>query len=175
MGYKSGGWWTLVVLTLGAVIGYLAHAPRTAPGAAAGDTSVARGAQLVVLGGCDDCHTPTLGDGSPDMSRRFSGHPAGSALPPDLPGVVTVLNQAWRGPWGLSSTRNITPDPENGIGNWTMEQFIHSMRTGVNPSGKAIQPPMPAASFGRMPDDDLAAIYNFLRTVKPSPNAVTGP
>ena len=168
---------TIAVLLVGGIIGYGLHsrsspAPADAPAA---DTSAARGAQLALLGGCDDCHTPPLPDGSPDLSRRFSGHPAGTALPPDVPGVLTNLNLAWRGPWGLSLTRNITPDPVNGIGSWTLEQFIHSLRIATNPNGKAILPPMPAANFGRLSDADLTALYNFLRTVKPNANPVTGP
>ncbi|HUX67955.1 MAG TPA: hypothetical protein VMV31_10765 [Terriglobales bacterium] len=167
----------VAVLLVGGLGGYWLHrpAPAAPAGPAGADTSVARGAYLAQLGGCDDCHTPPLPDGKPDLSRRFSGYPAGAALPPDVPGVVTNLNLAWRGPWGLSETRNITPDPVNGIGSWTREQFIQAMRTAVNPAGRAIQPPMPAVNFGRLTDADLTALYNFLRTVKPSSNAVVGP
>lgn len=143
--------------------------------ATAGDTSAARGAQLVLLGGCDDCHTPQLPSGEPDMTRRLSGVPEGSTLPPAIPGVMTMQNLGWRGPWGLSESRNITPDPKNGIGSWTQQQFIDTMRTGKDPSGHALLPPMPVANFAKLPDDDLIAIYNFLKTVPPSPNAVTGP
>ncbi|MGH9417006.1 MAG: hypothetical protein ACRD01_10290 [Terriglobales bacterium] len=149
---------------------------RSAPDqAASADTAAARGAQLVLLGGCDDCHTPMLPSGEPDMNRRFSGVPQGSALPPSIPGVVTTLNLAWRGPWGLSEGRNITPDPTYGIGNWTQQQFLDSLRSGKDPAGHALLPPMPISNFAQLPDDDLVAIYNFLRTVKPSQNPVTGP
>lgn len=143
--------------------------------AASADTSAARGAQLALLGGCDDCHTPMLPNGEPDMSRRFSGVPEGSALPPAIPGVVTNLNLAWRGPWGLSEARNITPDPQAGIGSWTQQQFIDTMRSGKDPSGRALQPPMPFPNYGRLPDSDLIALFNFLKTVPPSSNKVTGP
>ncbi|MGN6592659.1 MAG: hypothetical protein ACTHJX_07165 [Terriglobales bacterium] len=146
-----------------------------APAAAAADTSAARGAQLALLGGCDDCHTPMLPNGEPDMSRRFSGVPEGSALPPAIPGVVTNLNLAWRGPWGLSEGRNITPDPQAGIGSWTQQQFVDTLRTGKDPSGHAIMPPMPIPNLARLPDSDLIAIYNFLKTVPPNSNKVTGP
>jgi hypothetical protein len=119
-----------------------------------------------------------LPQGAPNMARRFSGHAAGSALPPAMPavaGVVTELNSAWRGPWGLSIARNITPDPNHGIGMWSLQDFIKTMRTGTNPAGHALLPPMPVAAYGKLPDADLTAIYAFLRTVPPSANAVTGP
>jgi hypothetical protein len=152
-----------------------APADNAAASAATADTSAARGAQLVLLGGCDDCHTPRLPNGERDMTRRFSGVPEGSALPPAMPGVVTMLNLAWRGPWGLSEGRNISPDPQNGIGTWTAQQFIDTMRTGKDPSGHALMPPMPFPNYGQLPDADLIAIYNFLKTVPPSSNKVTGP
>lgn len=142
---------------------------------AGADTSAARGAQLVLLGGCDDCHTPQLPNGEPDMSRRLSGVPEGSALPPAIPGVVTTLNLAWRGPWGLSEARNLTPDPQNGIGSWTQQQFLDTMRSGKDPAGRALQPPMPFPNYGRLPDSDLIAIFNFLKTVPPNSNKVSGP
>jgi len=142
---------------------------------AAGDTSAARGAQLVLLGGCDDCHTPQLPNGEPDMSRRFSGVPAGSAAPPSIANVVATENLAFSGPWGTSFPRNITPDVQHGIGSWNVQDFIRTMRTGTDPQGHALLPPMPYKEFGKLPDADLTAIYNFIRTVAPSSNAVTGP
>lgn len=150
-------------------------AQSAASSATAGDTSAARGATLVLLGSCDDCHTPQLPNGEPDMSRRFSGYPAGTALPPAIPGVMTMQNLAWRGPWGLSLTRNITPDKVHGIGNWSAQDFINTMRTGKDPSGHVLLPPMPVANLGKLPDDMLTAIYNFIQTLPPSSNAVTGP
>jgi len=166
---------SMVLILLAGLIGYAAHRPAPQPLAfPPGSTSVTRGSQLVTLGSCDDCHTPQNPDGSPDMSRRFSGHPAGSALPPAVPNVLTSLNLAWRGPWGLSLTRNITPG-KAGISGWTLEQFIHTMRTGVDPSGHTLLPPMPVENYARLPDSDLTAIYNFIQTVPPSDNQVTGP
>ncbi|HEY8055605.1 MAG TPA: hypothetical protein VIE13_06815 [Terriglobales bacterium] len=176
----KGEFWTLTaVLALAAALSACNQsappAETVASPAAAADTSAARGSQLVLLGGCDDCHTPQLPNGEPDMSRRLSGVPEGSALPPAIPGVVTTLNLAWRGPWGLSEARNLTPDPQNGIGSWTQQQFLDTMRSGKDPAGRALQPPMPFPNYGRLPDSDLIALFNFLKTVPPNSNKVTGP
>ena len=149
-----------------------AHPEKMAPGA----TSVARGRQLVMLGGCTDCHTPKLPNGEPDMAKMLSGHPQGGPIPPDAEGAVTtnMLLTAWRGPWGLTLSRNITPDKETGIGGWTLADFKRTIRTGTNPKGEVLYPPMPIPDMQNLPDEDLTAIYNFLMTVKPIHNDARG-
>jgi hypothetical protein len=134
----------------------------------------ARGAQLVMLGGCHDCHTPKLQNGAPDMSRALSGHPSSAALPPDVVGGVStnMLLTAWRGPWGVSLARNLTPDKETGLGDWTLADFKKAIRTGVNKKGEVLMPPMPIGTLQNLPDQDLDAIWAYLRTVKPIRNQV---
>ena len=174
----------IILILFGGLVGYHMARQRTAsaniilplPAAAApaSATSVARGAQLVLLGGCNDCHTTKLANGQPNMAHMLAGYQPGSPMPPAIPGVVTGNPQltAWRGPWGLTLSRNITPDKLTGIGTWTLAQFIHTMRTGVDPNGRALLPPMNYQNLGRLPDADLAAIYNYLMSVKPIHNLV---
>ncbi len=148
--------------------------PPAKPQTLAATGTAARGAQLVMLGGCNDCHTPKLQNGAPDISRALSGQPQNSALPPEVVGGIStnMMLTAWRGPWGVSLSRNITPDKETGIGGWTLADFKKTLRTGVNPKGEVLLPPMPIAEFQNLPDKDLDAIYAYLRTVKPVRNAV---
>ena len=153
----------------------------------AGADAIARGRYLVTLGGCNDCHTPKLLRPTgpvPDSSRFLAGHPADAKLPPVPPGVlgpdrwgalVTPDLTAWAGPWGVSFTANLTPDP-TGLGPWTPEQFIQTMRTGKHLGvGRSILPPMPWYDIGRLTDDDLRAVFAYLRTLKPVQNAVPAP
>jgi mono/diheme cytochrome c family protein len=143
---------------------------------ATGQTSTARGEQLVMLGGCNDCHTPKLPGGRFNVSRLLSGQPLGGPVPPDAPGAVTTNMHltAWRGPWGVSLARNITPDNETGIGTWSLADFKRTIRTGVDPKGQVLNPPMPIPTLQNLPDEDLEAIYNYLRTVKPIRNDTSG-
>lgn len=149
--------------------------------------AVARGRYLVTLGGCNDCHTPkrfTPAGPVPDSSRFLAGHPADLKLPPVPPGVlgpdrwgalVTPTLTAWAGPWGVSFTANLTPDP-SGLASWTVEQFIQTMRTGKHLGmGRPILPPMPWYDIGQLTDDDLRAMFAFLRTVRPVQNPVPAP
>jgi hypothetical protein len=83
-----------------------------------------------------------------------------------------MLLTAWRGPWGLSLTANLTPDPETGIGKWSAEDFKKTIRTGIDPTGYVLKPPMPIAMYQNLPDADLDAIFRFLKSQKPIRNAV---
>jgi mono/diheme cytochrome c family protein len=96
---------------------------------------------------CAHCHTPRSGirDRYDDKLRY-----AGDASPPkEFP-----VNPS-----------NITPDSATGIGRWTEEDFLRTMRTGVDPAGDTLHPIMPWRAIRRMTDDDLRAMYLYLRTV----------
>jgi hypothetical protein len=148
---------------------------------AAGPEAVKRGAYLVAFGGCHDCHTPLkLGPNgpAPDMTRALSGHQAGLIMPPapkaEGPwlwhGAATMT--AFAGPWGVSYSINLTPDP-TGLGEWTETMFVQAMRTGKHAGvGRPILPPMPWQSLNALSDTDLKAVFAYLRTVTPVKNMV---
>lgn len=146
----------------------------------------ARGKYLVATSGCMDCHTPwKMGRNGPepDLSRMLSGHPEQLRLPPppvlpEGPWVVTAAgtNTAWSGPWGVSFTANLTPDPETGTGKWTAEGFKATIRTGRHMGrGREVLPPMPILVYNNFTDADLEAIFAYLRTLPPIRNRVPEP
>lgn len=147
---------------------------------------VARGAYLVKIMVCNDCHTPltmTENGPEPDMSRELSGHPQGLAVaaPPPLgtggwgwAGAAT--NTAFAGPWGVSFTANLTPDPETGLGKWTADTFIAAIRTGRHEGqGRPILPPMPYPMYRNATDADLRALFAYLQSLPPIRNRVPPP
>jgi mono/diheme cytochrome c family protein len=152
------------------------------------DAQIRRGEYLVNLGGCNDCHSPkifTPKGPMPDPDRLLSGHPSNEKLP-NLPkdlidpdkwgGLFSNDLTAWVGPWGASFASNLTPDEQTGIGLWTEELFIKTMRTGKHlGAGRDILPPMPWYSLAKLSDDDLKAIFAYLRTIKPIKNLVPAP
>jgi mono/diheme cytochrome c family protein len=151
-----------------------------------GKDVIARGAYLVTIGGCNDCHTPLkMGQSGPepDLSRMLSGHPETLKMPapvplPEGPWGVTVASTltAWSGPWGVSFTANLTPDPETGLGKWTEKQFIETLRTGRHMGvGRQILPPMPWFNYGKATEEDLQAIFAYLRSIPPIRNKVPEP
>ena len=75
-------------------------------------------------------------------------------------------------PFGKLVTPNITPDKDTGIGNYSAEDFRQAMKTGVAPGGKLLYPAMPYPSYARMSDGDIAALWDYMRSVKPVKNQV---
>jgi len=154
--------------------------------AASTPDKVARGKYLVTIAGCNDCHTPLkMGENGPepDFSRMLSGHPESvvvksAARVPDEPWLVTTTatTTAWSGPWGVSFTANLTPDPETGLGRWTFRNFRDTIRTGRHMGrGRAILPPMPIPMYKHMTDEDLEAVFGYLRTIPAIKNRVPEP
>jgi hypothetical protein len=145
-----------------------------------------RGAYLVKIMGCNHCHTPyKLGarGPEPDMSRQLSGHPTELVMPkPPALGngpwawVAAGTNTAFAGPWGVSFTANLTPDPETGLGKWTAETFIATMRTGRHEGkGRPVLPPMPVENLAQLEDSDILALFAYLQSIPAVKNRVPAP
>jgi hypothetical protein len=169
------------VVTAVAVVGCAEDAPVVSVSASE-SVKVARGSYLVKIMGCNDCHTPwRMGPQGPepDPDRFLSGHPeqmgplpaAGAQGPWLWAGAPT--NTAFSGPWGVSYTANLTPDQNTGLGIWTEEMFVSAIRTGRHMgASRPINPPMPWPAYRNATDDDLKAVYAYLRTIKPITNHV---
>ena len=83
---------------------------------------------------------------------------------------------AWAGPWGISYAANLTPDRDTGLGIWTEDIFIRTMRTGKHFGvARDILPPMPWQDLSQLTDDDLKAIFTYLRSIPPIRNHVPEP
>ena len=160
----------------------VAAAGSVTASAQGGGAAVARGKYLVDTSGCHDCHTPLkMGPNGPepDMTRALAGHPAEMKMPPPPPpsgpwvASVGATMTAWAGPWGVSYTANLTPHKENGLGAWTEQQFIDSIRTGRHQGrGREILPPMPWPAYRNLNDADLKAVFAYLRSLPPDANKV---
>ena len=181
---------TLITVIIATSMLAILFACNTKTTAATGDVQISQdslvklGGYLVNTMGCDDCHSPKkMGPMGPevDMNARFSGHQSN----PPLPAVDTmVINKGWilfsmgltafTGPWGQSYAANISSD-QTGIGNWTEEQFFRALREGKSKGlaeGRPLLPPMPWQQYGLLKDQDIKAIFAFLKTTKPVENRV---
>jgi len=110
-------------------------------------TPVERGAYLVQIGGCQWCHT----------LRDANRHP--------LPGLEFGGGDLIAYAGGQASSANLTPDP-SGISYYDERQFVKTIRTG-RVGAREISPIMPWWFFAHMTDDDLKAIFAYLRSLKP--------
>lgn len=148
------------------------------------ENQVKWGEHLVIVGGCNDCHTPKkMGPNGPepDMSIMLSGHPSNlPALDIDRKDIekkgLAVTNDltVWAGPWGVSYAANLTPDP-TGMGNWTEQNFFTALREGKYKGlkdARTLMPPMPWQYFQYLSDDEIKAIFAYLKSIKPVKNVV---
>lgn len=121
--------------------------PLTAPVAPPDFSSVLkRGEYLTRIGDCHDCHTPAR-KGVEMAGLEFAG------------GMVLS------GPFGSVAAANITPDP-SGISYYDEALFREVMRTGMVHARK-LNAFMPTGFYSGMSDDDLSAIFAYLKTIKP--------
>ena len=116
-----------------------------------------------------------------DTSLMLSGHPA-NMPPPDVDRrameskgyAVTQTLTSWVGPWGISYAANLTSD-SSGIGDWDEARFILCLREGKwegLAGSRPLLPPMPWASIRLMTDDELKAVFAYLKATKPIKNMV---
>lgn len=122
--------------------------PVTSPANDASEPSdlVKRGARLVNLAGCSDCHTPQLNGKS-------------------LPGMEFAGGGIFSGPWGNVASANLTPDP-SGIPYYDEALFLQVMHSGYV-KARPLSPIMPVMVYANLTDNDLKAIFAYLRTLKP--------
>lgn len=147
---------------------------------------IARGAQLIAIGGCGDCHTPKaldpkLGMPVPRADFLLGGHPQGEPEPTGTPGagdqgVIGGSFTSFRLPFGVVYAANLTPDVATGLGSWTAGQFIQTMRTGHRQgTGRPVLPPMPWQNLAAASDEDLTAMFAYLQSVPAISNEVPAP
>jgi mono/diheme cytochrome c family protein len=132
-------------LLLGAVVSSLVGlaAVLNASGVLAAGSDVARGRYLVTVSGCNDCHTPGYApsDGQTDESLWLTGDALG-----------------WRGPWGTTYPANLRLLMQD----LSEDQWVSMART------LKTRPPMPWFNLNKMADEDLRAVYQYIRHLGPA-------
>jgi mono/diheme cytochrome c family protein len=120
---------------------------------------IARGKYLAALGGCNDCHTPGYFFGKPDDKRHLGGSEVGF----EIPGL------------GVFHGPNLTPDKETGLGNWSNDEIVAALQTGVRPDKRILAPIMPWKAFAQLTKEDAMAIAVYLKSIPAVSNKVPGP
>ncbi|QKC84752.1 cytochrome c [Mesorhizobium sp. NZP2077] len=138
---------------VGAVAGWVLSAPArldNATLAKLGPGDAAKGKRIFYAGGCASCHAKPGSQGDARLQ---------------LVGGLELKT-----PFGTFVPPNISQDPKDGIGSWSVEDLANAMLKGVSPSGEHFYPAFPYASYARMNPTDIADLYAFLKTLP----AVTG-
>ena len=138
----------LAAMALALVFGTTAPERATAAPVAQGDKE--KGAYLARLGGCVGCH-----------GQNFAGQRADGT--PGAPFGIALAN-------GTVPSRNISPDSETGIGRWSDQDLMRSIRDGIRPDGSVLSPIMPYNRYHAIPDDEMLHLIAFLRSNPPVNN-----
>ena len=104
---------------------------------------IERGRYLALAGNCSSCHT------TPN-------------------GAYLAGGVAFHTDFGTLYSTNISPDDATGIGRWTADEFLRSMRHGIRANGEHLYPAFPYTAFTRMTDEDLLDLWAYLRSVPPA-------
>lgn len=112
------------------------------------DDPVKRGFYLATIGHCMECHSPVVNDVH-DYAQLGKG------------------GQPFKGPWGVTVSRNITSHATAGLGAWSDAEIKAAITKGLRRDGTKLKPPMAFALYATMTDQDLSAIVAYLRTVPP--------
>jgi len=148
---------------------------------------IKHGEYLVTSMGCHDCHSPKkMGPNGLEIipELMLSGFQA------DNPPMITDTSitskgfsiyypdlTASAGPWGISYAANLTPDV-SGIGSWTEEQFKRALTEGKFKGiegSRMLLPPMPWFNLTELKDEDVKAIFTYLKSIPPIRNVVPAP
>ena len=125
--------------------GLLFAAPlAVAAGPSSTDPLIKQGEYVYRAAGCYGCHTDEKHGGKP----LAGGH-------------------ALATPFGTFYSSNITPDAQTGIGRWSEQDFMRALRAGVSPTGDNYYPSFPYPSYTKLTDDDLRALWAYLKAQPP--------
>lgn len=116
------------------------------------------GERIFWAGGCASCHA------SPVDGKRAKG---GDKL---LLGGGLELDTEY----GVFRVPNISPDANDGIGGWSVGDFVNAMQRGVSPDGRHYYPSFPYTSYARMPVEEVIDLKAFLDTLPPVAGRVEG-
>ncbi len=135
----AAAWWVTSPQTVGA-----GDLPDRTPDPQAGE-------RFFWAGGCASCHA------SPVDGKRAKGD--NKLL---LGGGVELETD-----YGIFRVPNISPHPDDGIGGWSVVEFVNAMQRGVSPDGRHYYPSFPYTSYARMPVEDVIDLKAFLDTLPP--------
>lgn len=149
---------------------------------------VEQGKYLVEANDCIHCHTPmkmTVNGPVPDTTLYLSGVSQNAVTPIEFDttemsliksgGLINFPDGAFAGAWGISFPANLTPDSTTGLGGWTSDIFIRTIRNGKYQgvqAGRDLMPPMPWPAYSKLTDEDLEAIFAYLQTIPAVHNRV---
>ncbi len=156
---RSLALFAIAIALIGGVAFWILTIPASVPAAALPPyaPNLANGKTMFNIGGCASCHAVPNKDPDKVDRTRLGG---GMALPC---------------PFGTFYVPNISPDPNDGIGNWSEADFISALWDGTARGGRHLYPAFPYTSYRHMKLDDVRDLFAYLQTLPPVQGRVRGP
>lgn len=148
-----------VLLLLAGALSAGACSNQSPAAAAAPAPDPERGEYLTMLLGCGQCHT----------EGALLGEPAGPWLAGSRIGVAYTADEHDANP-GVVFPKNLTPDPETGLGNWSESDIVAAISSGFGHSGETINSVMPWMNYSLVTEEDLFSIARYLKRLRPVRN-----
>ncbi|SEN44500.1 Cytochrome c, mono-and diheme variants [Gemmobacter aquatilis] len=141
----------LLLAALCGGFGWWMTAPQPLPPEATAGLSgdAVKGEAVFWAAGCASCHMAPEASGA--AQRVLSG------------------GQRFTTAFGTFIAPNISPDPQQGIGGWSLAQFANAVQRGISPEGDHLYPAFPYAAYAKMAMQDLADLKAFMDTLPPDP------
>lgn len=141
----------LLLAALCGGVGWWLTAPQPLPPEATAGLSgdAVKGEAVFWAAGCASCHMAPEASGA--AQRVLSG------------------GQRFTTAFGTFIAPNISPDPQQGIGGWSLAQFANAVQRGISPEGDHLYPAFPYAAYAKMTMQDLADLKAFMDTLPPDP------
>jgi mono/diheme cytochrome c family protein len=130
-----------------------------AAAAARAESPAEHGKYLVGIMDCTGCHTTGALAGQPDATHFLAGSDVGF----QIPGL------------GIFYPPNLTSDRKTGLGEWSEQDIVTVLRTGVRPDGRELAPAMPWRSYAKLSDQDVQAVAAYLKSLPAVDHAVPAP
>jgi mono/diheme cytochrome c family protein len=148
-----------IVRTLACVLVTAAVFAPIEASAAATAPSVEHGRYIASIGHCAGCHNADAPGAAPRPENYLAGRDTGF--------FIAATGQ-------IVYARNLTPDPQFGLGKWSVTDIVKAFRTGVTPDGRILQV-MPWRDYGVMTDHDAISLALYLKSLPPSHHHVPDP
>ncbi|MCP5180390.1 MAG: c-type cytochrome [Pseudomonadales bacterium] len=137
-----------------AVVLVAATLPGLLPASSVAESAVARGEYLTTILGCGGCHT----------EGALLGQPTGPWLAGSLVGIAYSNYDEAQSP-ALVFPRNLTSDPETGLGNWSKADIVRAIRSGLNHQREMMIPVMPWPNYSLLREQDVEDIAAYLKSL----------
>lgn len=183
---KSLNYWCFIfILIIGPLSSSACGEPKSTRSLEETTRLINHGRYLATIGVCEACHTPPNVSALPphaskaediERERSYRTNPDWFQyldINRKMAGGVPFILRFSKDSSGIVYTKNLTPDPETGLGNWTEEEIMEVIRSGKRNDGTALFRFPPHTFYENLAEEDARALAVYLRSLPPVKHAIS--